>query len=178
LVQAVTDVLSRAKATGFDTDYLDRSMENYKRLQRANICDIHELRAALREYLPHKASTRGDDPVLVAERELIGKNLPGFFPTPRPTIEQMIDKADIQPGETICEPNAGKGDILDALATRFPDNRLTAIEFNRTLSDVLSAKGHPVQFGVFLEHNGRYDIVLMNPPFENGADIACCERQA
>jgi hypothetical protein len=170
-IERLTDFLSRVKHSGFDTDYLERGIEDYKRLRRANVFDIHELRAALAEYLPHRAATRGDDPVAVAERELIGKKLPGFFPTPKAIIEQMIDWADIDEGESILEPNAGKGDILDLVKRRFPSNAVKGIELNRTLSDVLAAKGHEVEFRDFLEYQGKYDVVLMNPPFEQGADI-------
>ena len=46
-----------------------------------------------------------------------------------------------------------------------------AIEFNRSLSDILSAKGHEVEFADFLEHHECYDRIVMNPPFENGQDI-------
>ena len=37
-----------------------------------------------------------------------------------------------------------------------------------TLSDILSAKGHDVEFGDFLEHRGQCDRIVMNPPFEDG----------
>ena len=36
---------------------------------------------------------------------------------------------------------------------------------------VLGAKDHDFEHGDFLEHHGTYDRVLMNPPFEHGADI-------
>ena len=64
------------------------------------------------------------------------------------------------------------GSILDMLHTEF-DGQLdiTAIEVNRTLEPVLSAKGHDVVFSDFLEHQGQYDRILMNPPFEGGSDI-------
>jgi 16S rRNA G1207 methylase RsmC len=69
------------------------------------------------------------------------------------------------------EPSCGKGDIVDATKTECPDASLHAIEMNRTLSDILSAKGHDVEFGDFLEHRGQYDRIVMNPPFEDGADM-------
>lgn len=139
---------------------------------RTFIIDIHELRAALREYLGHRGEARGDSPILIAERELIGKKLPGFFPTPRPVIEQMLELAGIESHHRVLEPSCGKGDILDALKESHQDIMLHAIEWNRTLSDVLSAKGHDVEYGDFLEHVGVYDRILMNPPFEQGADMA------
>jgi type I restriction-modification system DNA methylase subunit len=150
---------------------VESSLEKYNRLHRANISDIHELRAALREYLSHRAEARGDDPVKVAERELIGKKLPGFFPTPRTVIDKMLEIAAIEPEHRVLEPSCGKGDIVDAIKTRHADASLHAIEMNRTLSDILSAKGHEVEFGDFLEHHGQYDRIVMNPPFEDGADM-------
>ncbi|QDV43902.1 hypothetical protein Enr13x_37620 [Stieleria neptunia] len=170
-IRQVTDLIARAKATGFDGDYLDRSLEQFSRLRRANIFDIHELRAALREYIPHSSSVRGDDPVQIAERELVGKKIPGFFPTPAAVIEEMLERADIGQGHRVLEPSCGKGDIVQSVKRAQPDVGITAIELNRTLEDVLSAKGIDATFGDFLEHEGAYDRILMNPPFENGADI-------
>ncbi|MCA9135684.1 MAG: hypothetical protein KDB00_02970 [Planctomycetales bacterium] len=170
-IQQVSDFISRAKSTGFDTDYLQRSVERFSRLRRANIFDIHELRAALREYLPHTSEVRGDDPVSIAERELIGKKLPGFFPTPPAVVAEMLELAAIGRGDRILEPSCGKGDIVQAIQREHPESPVTAIEFNRTLEDVLGAKGIEATFGDFLEHFGQYDRAVMNPPFENGADI-------
>lgn len=170
-IEAVTDFIDRSKAAGLDVERATRAIEEYKRLQRAGITDIHELRAALREYLGHRGEARGDSPILVAERELIGKKLPGFFPTPRPVIEQMLELAAIESEHRVLEPSCGKGDILDAIKESHQDIVLRAIEWNRTLSDVLSAKGHDVEYGDFLEHVGVYDRILMNPPFEQGADM-------
>lgn len=170
-IDAVIDFVDRSKAAGLDVERATRAIEEYKRLQRAGITDIHELRAALREYLGHRGEARGDSPILVAERELIGKKLPGFFPTPRPIIEQMLELAAIESEHRVLEPSCGKGDILDAIKENCPDISLHAIEWNRTLSDVLSAKGHDVEYGDFLEHQATYDRILMNPPFEQGADM-------
>jgi protein-L-isoaspartate O-methyltransferase len=170
-MEALEDFLTRARAAGLKTEWVDASLEKYKRLKRANITDIHEQRAALREYIGHRTEARGDDPVKVAERELIGKELPGFFPTPLAIIERMLALAEIEPHHLVLEPSCGKGDILDALRNRYADLAVVAIEQNRTLADILSAKGHEVQFGDFLEHRGQYDRILMNPPFESGADM-------
>jgi type I restriction-modification system DNA methylase subunit len=170
-IKALEDFITRARAAGVKTEWFDASLEKYKRLQRAHITDIHELRAALREYVGHRAEARGDDPVKVAERELIGKKLLGFFPTPLAIIERMLALAEIEPHHHVLEPSCGKGDILDALRNRYPALALVAVEQNRTLADVLSAKGHEVQFDDFLEHRGKYDRIVMNPPFESGAEI-------
>lgn len=170
-IAALEDFLARAKSVGIGAERIDLSLESYRRLQRANITDIHELRSALREFLNHRAEARGDDPVKIAERDLIGKELPGFFPTPPAVIRRILELADIQSNHSVLEPSCGKGDLIDALKNQHPSATLHAIELNLTLSDVLSAKRHDVEFGDFLEHNRDYDRIVMNPPFENGADI-------
>ncbi len=170
-LDALFDFLERAKSHGIDVERQCAATENYKRLVRANIMTLPELRAALREYLPHRAERRGDDPVKVAERELIGLNLPSFFPTPRPVIERMLVWADVEPSHRVLEPSCGKGDIVDALKEAYPNLQLVAIEHNHVLADILSAKGHTVEFGDFLQHAGEYDRIVMNPPFEGGQDM-------
>ncbi len=170
-IEGLRDFLTRAKDSGFDTKWLERSLDEYSRLQRAGITTVHELRAALREYLPHRAQARGDDPVRVAERELIGKDLPGFFPTPRSVIERMLELSELEPDQLVLEPSCGKGDIVQAIQELEPGARLRAIELNRTLADVLSAKALSVEFTDFLSHEGKYDRILMNPPFENGQEM-------
>ncbi|MAT68927.1 MAG: hypothetical protein CMJ58_05330 [Planctomycetaceae bacterium] len=170
-IELLSDFLSRAKAAGLNCERVSDELAHYQRLQRAKLDNVHELRAALREYFPHKASVRGDDPVRVAERELIGRDLPGFFPTPGPVIEQMLELAAIEDGHTVLEPSCGKGDIVLAVRQQHPHSAVTAIELNRTLADVLGANGIEAEFVDSLEHSGSYDRVLMNPPFERGADI-------
>lgn len=172
-VEVLADFLQRAKSAGYDCYWFDRCLEDYKRLRTANIHNVFELRTAMRELLPYVAKLEGDDPVVTAEDELRGKKLPGFFPTPKPVVYEMLKLADIQGTDRVLEPSAGKGDILDAVRQAHPDVDLKGIEFNRTLRDVLVAKGYEdsVEFGDFLEQQGEFDKIVMNPPFEKGADI-------
>lgn len=144
--------------------------EQHKRLQAMGINSPHELRTALREYLPIRSQKENEDPIKKKERELIGKKIPGFFPTPRPLIDRMLDTADIQPGMKVLEPSAGKGDILDAIKERHPDADTHAVEQNHTLRDLLTAKGHNLVGDDAMTHKGEYDRIVMNPPFENGQD--------
>lgn len=170
-IKKLFDFDSRCKFAGLDTERISAACAPYQRLQAASIENIHELRCALREYLPHRAETRGDDPVKIAERELIGMKLPGFFPTPRAVIEEMLSYAELEPGHHVLEPSCGKGDIVKAILAEEDNLQVRAIERNHTLAEVLSAKELVVEFGDFLEHEGKYDRVVMNPPFEQGADI-------
>jgi hypothetical protein len=172
-VELLEDFLSRAKAAGCRVWWFDHCLDSCKRLRSAHLDDGHELRTALRELVPHLAHAAGDHPVTRAEDELRGKELPGFFPTPRPVIEQMLDLAGIEQTHRILEPSCGKGDILDMIRREHPDADLVGLEQNLTLQGVLTAKGYEeiVAYGDFLEHQGAYDRVVMNPPFEHGQDI-------
>lgn len=148
-------------------------LERHDRLKAADITNGYELRAALREYLPLKQRQQAEDPVAKAERELKGKKIPGFFPTPRGLIDQMLDHADIKPGMSVLEPSAGKGDILDAITERHADDDLKthAIEPSSSLREILGMKGHNLVDSDFMQHSGQYDRIVMNPPFERGQDM-------
>jgi hypothetical protein len=172
-IELLEEFLARAKAAGMKVWWFDHCLDAYKRLRSANIYDAHELRSALRELAPHLAAAAADDPMMRAEDELRGKDLSGFFPTPRPIIDQLLALACIEPAHRVLEPSCGKGDILDAIRRECPDVTLTAIERNLSLQGVLTARGYDgiVAYGDFLEHVGEYDRVVMNPPFEEGQDI-------
>lgn len=110
------------------------------------------------------------------ELDLIGCNIPGFFPTPRAVVEKMLDAAEIESGMMILEPSAGIGSIADVIREQCPDADTTCIEINSRLREVLAAKGHSMAArSDFLDAWGSkgygfYDRVIMNPPFENGQD--------
>lgn len=147
-------------------------VERFKRLQAADIKTPAELKAALREYIGLVAPAPASDPIKKAERELIGRKIPGYFPTPPALVEKMLGYADIQPGMSVLEPSAGKGNIADAIKEAHPDAEISAIEPVDTLRTILEAKGHELVGRDFLEHQGEYDRIVMNPPFENGQDMA------
>ena len=167
-------VVSKLKSIGKEGKYiaerLDDLASNAKRLQAAGIHNEHEMRQALREYLPMRGKSAQADPVKKAERELIGRKLPGFFPTPPTVIDRMLAEAEIDSSHSVLEPSAGKGDIIDAIKTQHDGANVKGLEFNRTLQGVLDAKGHDIEYGDFMEHKGEYDRIVMNPPFENRAD--------
>lgn len=101
---------------------------------------------------------------------------PQLFPTPPDLCARMVELADIQPGMTVLEPSAGTGNILQSIMNDDKAGAVVAVEINRVLSDRL-AEEYPlsnVQCADFLQFSrGNYpvDRVIMNPPFENGADI-------
>ena len=99
-------------------------------------------------------------------------NIPGYFPTPQPVIELMIEQADIYSSHTILEPSAGSGAIMDAVKPLC--HSIQGVEIQHSLSDILTSKGHTVHFGDFLNWmplTTKYDRIIMNPPFEKGQDM-------
>jgi SAM-dependent methyltransferase len=114
---------------------------------------------------------------------------PQLFPTPTHIADQMAALADIRPGHRILEPSAGTGHLLDAAQRRIGQRigaqsgcEIVAVELN--LEAVRWLRGRSPQqtpetiiSGDFLEMDngearcGVFDVILMNPPFENGADI-------
>ena len=99
---------------------------------------------------------------------------PQLFPTPPALAERMVEEADILPGHSVLEPSAGTGAILAALPNVRPFGSVTAVEINATLAASLEQVADETICGDFLEQNGNlgtFDRILMNPPFQNGADI-------
>ena len=108
---------------------------------------------------------------------------PQLFPTPSDLAERMVDLAGLCEGDRILEPSAGTGRIVQALRDTGKSMHIVAVEVNQQLSNLLhanfQAKPTPevqeveVITGDFLAFDklGRYDAIVMNPPFENGADI-------
>ena len=98
-----------------------------------------------------------------------------FYPTPQDLISDMWFKIKNRAGR-ILEPSAGKGDILDYINKRdygynSDKPKLFAIEIEPELSNILTGKGYNVIADDFLSFNtySKYDVIVMNPPFDNGA---------
>ena len=126
----------------------------------------------------------GDDPEARAADELQRKldelkfaKIPGYFPTPRPVVERMLELARIPDGEPcdILEPSAGSGAILDVVREQYPQAELVAYEINGRLREVLELKGYGAALagGDFMAGDTalRFDVAIMNPPFERGQDV-------
>ncbi|MDD2892580.1 MAG: DUF3560 domain-containing protein [Halothiobacillaceae bacterium] len=110
---------------------------------------------------------------------------PQLFTTRADIAAQAVDLLELKQGQRLLEPNAGTAALLKALPGVLPfpaANRQTfvhvvAVEYNRGLADGLMKSGlaSNVYCADFLswEPEGveKFDRVLMNPPFENGADI-------
>lgn len=90
-----------------------------------------------------------------------------YYPTPAWLADELVEAAGIQAGDSVLEPSAGIGGIID----RLPDGvEVQAIEIADTHRMILE-QAHPGAEIVdrdFLEHQGRHDRIVMNPPFSQG----------
>ena len=96
-----------------------------------------------------------------------------YFPTPEPVARQVIDMAGILDHHVVLEPSAGTGHIARLAAET--GAVVDCIELQRHMVEELRDSGlfNDVWHGDFLHRvpNGTYDRIVMNPPFENGADM-------
>ncbi|MBT3196238.1 MAG: PLxRFG domain-containing protein [Gammaproteobacteria bacterium] len=145
-------ILTKLKITG--ENYIGwqirTPMEEIKRLERLGIRTAPQLREALREYFSYRSEAPQADPIKQAERDLVGRKIEGYFPTPAPVVERMLEEADIEPGMKILEPSAGKGNIADALKEAGAE--VDTIEPVGDLRTILEAKGHTVTGYDLMEH--------------------------
>ncbi len=109
---------------------------------------------------------------------------PQLFPTPATLAARMVELAEIEPGQEVLEPSAGTGVLCQAIKATQPTARVFAVEINHRLCKLLTQTVTPpedaaqgicrnVLQGDFLEcfGLGRFDRIVMNPPFADGDDI-------
>lgn len=105
------------------------------------------------------------------------KTLEQFF-TPADLAERMVRLAGVHSGTHVLEPSAGGGALVDAAVAT--GAIVTAVEIDPDLGLALAVKGR--HGGVFA-FNADFlswrtaspvpiDVVLMNPPFSGGKDVA------
>jgi predicted RNA methylase len=103
----------------------------------------------------------------------------GYFPTPAPTVAQLLDLAGVEPGMRLLEPSAGRGAI--ALAAADAGAVVDCVEIQDEHAAAITDAHHPditVLVADFLTTAPQpvYDRVVMNPPFARQADITHVEH--
>lgn len=166
-----------------EDNYLQRTFDNQRQdFDNIGISNFPKWTAAIHQKNNLIEKTSGSVPkadeqaekIRELEMQIKSMKIPGFFPTPKNLIEQMIELAELKKEDAILEPSAGKGDILDAIREYFGDDEgdLDAIEMNSNLREILELKGYNVIASDFISYEETaYDKILMNPPFENGQDV-------
>jgi hypothetical protein len=113
-----------------------------------------------------------------------------FFPTPLETAKKMLEPYDRKflREAIILDPQAGSGDLLDAVVTKIVNDfryegwdirdhdlvrikrNIYAIELDPDLQHILRGKGYKVIGSDFLTYDGDYvfDLIVSNPPFRTG----------
>ncbi|HEU0197416.1 MAG TPA: DUF4942 domain-containing protein [Nevskiaceae bacterium] len=100
-----------------------------------------------------------------------------YYPTPESLARRAVELAVIGPDDRCLEPSAGTG----AIATLLPVDRTQCVEVSPLYCQVLRSKGLAVDGADFLtwaEHAGRFDRIVMNPPFSDGRAAAHVEAAA
>lgn len=93
----------------------------------------------------------------------------GFFETPAALCERMVRIGNVNASKRILEPSAGLGAI--ARQIRYAGGSPVCIEINEGRCWQLREQNFETICGDFMEHTGTYDLIIMNPPFEQGQDI-------
>lgn len=150
-----------------------------------------------KEHMAAKAEKESTAAPFGAMRETLKAGIrvvsaPQLFPTPPDLCKRMVDAAGVLAGRRVLEPSAGTGNIIRTAinsATGADCMRLVAVEINPQLAEGLrnqrdktlyaNESNFDVRCADFLQCNsdlGLFDVVLMNPPFSNGADIKHIEH--
>jgi phospholipid N-methyltransferase len=153
-------------------------LTNHTALLRAHTDGLMPL---LSMYNAIEVAPRREISELMTEADAILSRIPGFFPTPPAIIDQLVERLQPLNAEMVClEPSAGSGRIIDALLRSVPSMTVMFCEFNWTLRTALEKK-YADRPNVRLLNTDfevisaavtpqRFNRILMNPPFEKGAD--------
>lgn len=165
-----------------------------EKLLKAGIYSDEVLKSAweaVREAYEDRRPPTAEEKRRELERGLIGVKIPGFFPTPDGLADFLVELAEITGDHLVLEPSAGKGDLAAAIMRDEPDCRVICVEVSMALSEILKARfeeephvntvcGDFLEIGgVMCRHQeelmpaarGGFDRIVMNPPFEKGAEM-------
>ncbi|ANY18483.1 class I SAM-dependent methyltransferase [Bordetella pseudohinzii] len=108
---------------------------------------------------------------------IIPISAPQLFAT-SPELSQLVaERAELPAACDLLEPSAGTGNLLRAARLQACGLNVCAVEINPQLAQLLRQAdlADRIECGDFLDHTpedlGRFDRILMNPPFANAADI-------
>jgi SAM-dependent methyltransferase len=90
-------------------------------------------------------------------------------------VEQMLTNTRFSDGNSILEPSAGSGDLVEGII-KYADGidiSIDVIELNRELRNTLKSKGFNVVGEDFLKFNTdkRYDYIIACPTYKDNVDL-------
>lgn len=93
-----------------------------------------------------------------------------YYPTPQPVIGRMLDDLNLTRVNTVLEPSAGDGRLVESVKKLKENLDIDCVELNPDLRHILRGKGFRVVADDFLlfDTMKEYDLILMNPPFSKG----------
>jgi protein-L-isoaspartate O-methyltransferase len=107
---------------------------------------------------------------------------PQLFPTPPDIAAQVVELAEIEPGQTVLEPSIGTGSLVQAVIDTV-DTEIVGYEINTDLVRQASSKfpdwklqARRADFLEVTDGQGQFPRIIMNPPFERGSDIKHIEH--
>lgn len=99
------------------------------------------------------------------------------FYTPQALAVEMVQRAGIEPRDTVLEPSAGMGALVSEILIAARPESVTAVELDSEVAAALTNRFaaitvHCADFLTLNEELSNFDRILMNPPFTDGQDIA------
>ncbi|QYY33590.1 methyltransferase (plasmid) [Cupriavidus pinatubonensis] len=168
----VMGVLDRAVVEGNSlrlTEQLDPAL--YKRVNKVLDAAGGKWNRKAQAHLFERDVATTIDQIILTGEILIPQDF-GFFPTPPAVVGRLLELAQLAPGMTMLEPEAGTGNIGRPAAEICTVDCVELLEANvKVLREAGFARS--VVHGDFLKQAPArvYDRVVMNPPFEKQADI-------
>lgn len=149
------------------THSIDNGRHVYK-IKSYYIPQVEDILHFLGVTIDDKTTFSADYDIVEAIRHIITNGIVDyksnqFYPTPDIIVDFIYDSIPTVKGKTILEPSAGMGNI----ARKFKDGVIQCMEKEPLNCIILNLKGLNVEYGDFLLHNKKYDIIVMNPPYNN-----------
>jgi hypothetical protein len=96
-----------------------------------------------------------------------------FFATPAALADKLVEMAEIQPGNSVLEPSAGQGAIVQAIQRRHPGGTVDCFELmdiNRSFLFKIPEVNFIGPDFLEAEPLSEYDRIVANPPFAKNQD--------
>lgn len=100
-----------------------------------------------------------------------------FFPTPDKIADKLVELSDINDSfgtDSVLEPSAGQGAIVNAIHRKFPDiivDYCELMDINREFMKKIKNVRIMCQDFLLMHPDNMYNRIIANPPFRNNQDV-------